>query len=323
MPRKPRIEFYGALYHVIARGNQRRKVFFEADDYEDYLTRLWRYHDKFDFVLYCYCLMPNHVHLLIEAKDVPLSKIMQALQFSYTQSFNRRHRKVGHLFQGRYKPILCDKDEYLLALISYIHNNPVRSGLVKNPKEYKWSSHCSILGKVKKTMCDTKEVLKYFGSTRLYESFVLDNVGLKHKEEYYQLKDQRILGEEEFVEEVIIKKEQDDIKRFYEISLSEIVHAVSDEFDIPENEIYSLSHGRRGSFGRDTVAYLVKRLNRMTMKKVGEYFGRSAVGMAQRYRIMEQRVFGDKALDKRIDKLINKLKKGKRLFTEQNLLSMA
>jgi REP element-mobilizing transposase RayT len=136
MARKPRIEFPGALYHVIARGNQRRRTFFNPEDYENYLSRLWSYHEKFHFTLYAHCLMPNHIHLLIESAEVPLSKIMQAIQFSYTQSFNRRHKKVGHLFQGRYKAVLCQKDEYLLELVRYIHLNPVRAGIVKDPKNY-------------------------------------------------------------------------------------------------------------------------------------------------------------------------------------------
>ncbi len=126
MARKPRVEFDGAFYHVIVRGNQRQKVFGDDRDRLAYIERLEQYRERFGFSVYAYVLMANHIHLLVETKRVPLSKIMQGLQFSYTQTYNRRHRTVGHLFQGRYQAILCDRNEYLLELVRYIHLNPAR-----------------------------------------------------------------------------------------------------------------------------------------------------------------------------------------------------
>ena len=116
MARKSRVEFEGALYHVIARGNHRRDIFRDEADRETYLERIEHYRERYRCVVYAYVLMSNHVHLLIETGAVGLSKIMQGIQFSYTQRYNRRHRAVGHLFQGRYKAILCDRDAYLLEL---------------------------------------------------------------------------------------------------------------------------------------------------------------------------------------------------------------
>ena len=112
---------------------------------KSYLNRLERYRAKFHVRIYAYCLMPNHVHLLLESGSEPLSKFMQGLQQSYTQYFNRSYRKVGHLFQGRYKAIICDKDKYLLALPRYIHLNPVRAGLAKRPEGYVYPGHRSYL----------------------------------------------------------------------------------------------------------------------------------------------------------------------------------
>jgi len=110
MAREPRVEFEGAFYHVIARGNQRQDIFRDDKDRAIYLERLEHYRKRYDFKLYAYVLMSNHVHLLIETQKIPLSKIMQGIQFTYTQYYNRRHRTVGHLFQGRYKAILCDRE---------------------------------------------------------------------------------------------------------------------------------------------------------------------------------------------------------------------
>src|SRR6266540_7041284 len=131
MARPLRIEFPGAMYHVIVRGNERKAVFRDDADREDYLRRLARYREKFGFRLLAYCLMNNHVHLAIEAGNDPLSRIMAGLQSSYTQYFNRRHDRSGHLFQGRYKAFLVEKDRYALALVRYIHENPVKARVVE------------------------------------------------------------------------------------------------------------------------------------------------------------------------------------------------
>ncbi len=139
MARRPRVFAAGILYHVIVRGNQRQKIFTSDGDYQAYTERLARYRKKYDYKLHAYCLMPNHVHLLVESSHHPLAKLMQGLQQSYSQYFNLKHRKTGHVFEGRYKAILCQKDQYLLQLIRYIHLNPVRAGMVRSPERYRYS----------------------------------------------------------------------------------------------------------------------------------------------------------------------------------------
>jgi len=129
MARRPRPLAPGLLYHVIVRGNARQKTFLTDHDHHTYLERLARYRTRHGVRCYAYCLMPNHVHLLVEPTSEPLSKFMQGPQQSYTQYFYREHRKVGHLFQRRYHAIVGEKDRYLLALVRYIHLNPVRAGL--------------------------------------------------------------------------------------------------------------------------------------------------------------------------------------------------
>jgi len=136
MARKSRIEYPGAFYHVMTRGNRKQVVFKDDKDRLKFLRKLLEYKEKYGFALYAYILMKNHIHLLIETRDVPLSRIMQGLLQSYTQWYNGKYRVVGHLFQGRYKAILCDKKVYLLNLIRYIHLNCIRVGLVKEPSAY-------------------------------------------------------------------------------------------------------------------------------------------------------------------------------------------
>lgn len=317
MARKPRIEFQGALYHVIVRGNQRRRIFLTPDDYEDYLSRLWTYHEKFRFVLYAYCLMPNHIHLLIETGDAPLSKIMQAVQFSYTQSFNRRHRKVGHLFQGRYKAILCQKDEYLLELICYIHLNAVRAKLVKNPKSYRWSSHRAILGLEKNVRCDVDAVLKQFGggrksARRSYESFVLDAIGAGHEAAYYNVRDGRILGEEEYAGKILDREIEKGYSFHYEVSIRDIAAAVGREWDIPLSVMLSPRRERKGSFGREIVIYLARTVAGTTLKELGRFFSKKESAMSNRLRAIELRLEADKHLKGRVDKIYKDLIAGRK-----------
>ncbi len=202
MARRPRLFAAGLLYHVIVRGNQRQKTFTSDEDFNAYLDRLDRYRAKCQVRIYAYCLMPNHAHLLLETGSTPLSKFMQGLQQSYTQYYNRTHRKVGHVFQGRYKAIICDQEQYLLALIRYIHLNPVRAGLVIRPERYPYSGHRDYLINGTPKISEPGSVLKVLGGKKRYEKFVLDGIGESHNSEYYEVEDQRFLGDEKFAEEV-------------------------------------------------------------------------------------------------------------------------
>jgi len=225
MARRPRVFTPGLLYHVIVRGNQRRNTFRSDDDYTAYLDRLDHYRAKFDVRIYAYCLMPNHVHLLLESGSDPLGKFMQGLQQSYTQYFNRRYRKVGHLFQGRYKAIICDRDKYLLALLRYIHLNPVRAGLVEQPEDYVYSGHRSYLSDTVAKIIKSGQILELLGGKKAYEKFVMDGMSEDHNEEYYGVEDQRFLGDEGFAEEISREageKQQPKKKKSIEADLKEI-----------------------------------------------------------------------------------------------------
>ena len=165
MARKPRIHYPGALYHVMVRGNNGENVLSEEIHKNKYLDIVASYKEKIGFILYAYCIMDNHVHLLIEVTDVPLSQIMQRIQQVYTQWFNHKYNRTGHVFQQRYKALLCDKDNYLLQLIRYIHNNPVKANF-EGGIEYKWSSHIYYIGKKKSTIVDPSYVLSIFSENK-------------------------------------------------------------------------------------------------------------------------------------------------------------
>jgi len=182
MPRKPRLHYAGALYHVISRGNNRQVTFLNDGDYQAFLRYVARVREKKPFILYAYCLMPNHFHLLVEVKESPLSVVMQQLLTGYTLYFNRAHGRGGHLFQGRYKAILCDKNTYLLELVRYIHLNPVRARLGKSPGAWKWSGHGSYL-RPGDRLLSTGPVLAIFSSQagrarQAYARFVREGMTL-------------------------------------------------------------------------------------------------------------------------------------------------
>jgi hypothetical protein len=174
--------------------------------------------------------MPNHVHLLLETGSVPLAKFMQGLQQSYTQYFNRQYRKVGHLFQGRYQAIICDKDKYLLALIRYIHLNPIRARLARRPEGYSYSGHTSYLMHGTAKIIESRPILKLLGGQKRYERFVLEGMGEEHNEKYYALEDQRFLGEQGFSEE--ISRETGEIKGKKKVPIAAVFKKVARQMQV-------------------------------------------------------------------------------------------
>ncbi|SKC86491.1 transposase [Maledivibacter halophilus] len=161
MARKPRIHYEGALYHVICRGNNKEYIFENEEDKEEYRKIIIKYKKKYGFTLYAYCIMDNHVHMLIEVEKIPLSKIMKGIQQVYTQRYNKKYERTGHVFEQRYKAQLCKKNEYLLNLIRYIHKNPVKAKLNKGIN-YNWSSHNEYLNKANLRITDVKFPLECF-----------------------------------------------------------------------------------------------------------------------------------------------------------------
>jgi putative transposase len=170
MPRRPRFEFDGGLYHLVSRGNKREAIFRDDVDRREFLLRLRRVRLQTDVEVYAFVLMPNHVHLLVRRRHVPVGKVMQAILSSYALYYHNRHGTVGHLFQGRYKALLCEDETYLLTLVRYIHRNPVRAGLSTSMR-FPWSSYAAYLDQGRRSWVDTEPVLKLFGRERPLEAF--------------------------------------------------------------------------------------------------------------------------------------------------------
>jgi putative transposase len=209
MTRPLRIEFPGAIYHVTSRGNARRKIFLDDEDRQAFLTTLAWVVERFGWICHAYCLMDNHFHLLIETPSPNLSRGMRQLNGVYTQGFNRRHRKVGHLFQGRFKAILVERDSYLLELARYVVLNPVRAKMVKAPEGYAWSSYRPTMGfDPVPPGLSIDWLLSQFAKTkpvarRRYTVFV--HAGIDQVSPWRNLKGQILLGSETFIEKLALQ----------------------------------------------------------------------------------------------------------------------
>jgi len=206
MARPLRIEFAGALYHVTSRGNGREDIYLDDSDRELFMVVLGEACGLFNWTVHAWCLMGNHYHLLVETPDSNLSRGMRYLNGVYTQRFNRTHSHVGHLFQGRFKAILVEKEAYLLELARYVVLNPVRAGMVESAEQWSWSSYPAMVGL---SGCpewfDREWLLGNFGESnrsavRQYMRFVAD--GVLQSSPWSMLKNQIYLGSDRFVEKV-------------------------------------------------------------------------------------------------------------------------
>lgn len=209
MARPLRLEMKDGYYHVMSRGNRREAIFKDDADRKKFLELLGRQHDRRGWNVLAYCLMTNHYHLLIHTPSPNLSRGMRDINGIYTQGFNRRHRKVGHLFQGRYTAHLVDKDAYLLELCRYVVLNPVRARMVSGPRQYRWSSYRATTGQVAAPRwLDVDQVLSRFAKRRptgilRYRRFVQDGVSTKVALE--SPKRSLFYGDDAFVEEMLKK----------------------------------------------------------------------------------------------------------------------
>jgi len=316
MARKPRIHFPGALYHVITRGNRRQGIFLDEKDLKTFLSYLSEYKCRYPFKLYAYALMKNHIHLLIEVEEMPLGRIMQSILFRYTRYFNRRYGEVGHLFQGRYKAIVCDKDAYLLELVRYIHLNPVRAKMVKGPEDYAWTGHLSYLGKEKNHLIVEDLVLNQFSDNRSsairrYRQFVWEGVSIGYQQKYYKVKDQRYLGEDSFIDRIKEEKREPE-SWVYDVPLEAISQELSKATKIREDRLHSASRGREGAGGRGLVAYLARMISGYMVKEVADYFRRSPVTISEAIIKVEDLLREDKSFERTVKHLRENLIKGRK-----------
>jgi len=186
MVRKKREWYIGAKYHIMCRGNHRNDLFRDEEDYQVYLNILKEIKEKIEYEIYCYCLMTNHVHMVIETGEISIGNIMKRINMIYSIYFNKKYNLIGHLFQDRYRSELIEEDKYILEVSRYIHLNPVRANMVKKPEDYEWSSYSMFIGLSKEKIINSQKILSYFrtGKNReRYRNFVESGIKIKMKED--------------------------------------------------------------------------------------------------------------------------------------------
>lgn len=297
MPRRARLDATGALHHIMVRGIDKANIFRDAEDKTRFLERLGQNVQGSQCSIYAWVLMDNHVHLLFRSGKDGISAVMRKLLTWYAQYFNRKHSRKGHLFENRYKSILCDEDNYLLALVRYIHLNPIRAKIVETMEaldRYPWTGHRAIIGKAQYPWMDTETVLAQFGGTKRkaineYRRFMQDGMDMGHDPQYSggglvrslggwsnvcamrrkgqkEEVDERILGSGDFVHQVIKEAEEKSLRQMKlkrsGLTLIKIIEQECKNREITRNELESGSRRTDVSLARAEIA-------RRGMKEIG------------------------------------------------------
>jgi REP element-mobilizing transposase RayT len=315
MPRHRRLEVPGAVYHVITRGIERRDIFIDKGDYEEFLRRLKEGLESTGSKCYGWALMPNHFHLLIQTGKKPLSDLMRKLLTGYAMYFNAHHKRRGYVYQNRYKSILCQAEVYLLELVRYIHLNPLRANLVPNIqalRSFAWCGHGALMGTRKNDWQATDDILVHFGKTLQvarfqYERFLeeardagrredLTGGGLRRsaggwtgvmalRKDGRWLGDERVLGDGSFVESVL-KESEEEIARHQKLKNAgwnggRLIAHVCKMFNIKPELLKMKGHGNTISKAKGLVVFWGKNDLKLTGTELAAMLGvtRQAVSL--------------------------------------------
>lgn len=310
MARPLRITFPGAFYHVTSRGNERKAVFKSNSDRKKYLDYLATATERYNAVIHAYCLMDNHYHILLETPSGNLPQIMRHINGAYTTYFNIKRGRAGHLFQGRYKAILVEIDEYAKELSRYIHLNPVRAKTVETPELYEWSSYNPYIGRKKSPKWLHRDfILSYFGqkitnAQNRYEKFVLALVGQEYDSPLRKVTASLLLGSKDFIKLIKSKYLSDryperDLPALKQLSSRITSKMVFDGVDAV--------FGDELTRARKLKIYLCRKHTGEKLKIIGDYFGIGDSAVSQSSKRFERNIEMDKKLKKLVEQIEKRL----------------
>ncbi len=311
MARPYRLESENCFYHVISRGDDRKRIFVRGRDYEKFFDYIAAAKDKFRFFLYAYCLMPNHYHLLLETTLPNISRTMQYINGSYTTYYNTKYQRCGHLFQGRFKSIVVERASYFLELSRYIHLNPVRAKLVDAPDEYVWSSYRGYIGSTDKNI-DAEQIEKHLGMVcRQYHRFVMAGIG-KEVDPLAKVYAGFLLGSTRFIKDKLrhlreqIASEEvshKDALMDNEVIQGVIIDAVTRSYKISLADL----RGRRTRpmRAKQVAIYLLRKYSALTNREIGEEFCMQYSAVSKAGLNIEQRMKDDRKLRHEVDEIIS------------------
>lgn len=317
MPRRKRIRIPGALYHIFNRGVEKKNIFLDETDRIKFLDLINTTLKNFNFKIYAYVLMPNHFHLLLEDIDGNISQIMKIISENYTMYFNYKYKRVGHLFQDRYKSIIVEKKFFLKDLVRYIILNPIRAGIAKNLNEYKWSSYYEYMGKNKKFHLTTTDwIYSYFNKDKnkaiiLFKQYLVDKDDISAE----------IITESLFRNIILVTKEyKDKIKRKLNVDkknlrkifkyttvekTNEIIKRICEEFKINENDIKKKKD--KYNYAKKILIYMLKRYTSQTIDEIGKYFNIHPTNISKIYNSVIKEIKHNSYLLKKIQDLEQKI----------------
>jgi REP element-mobilizing transposase RayT len=311
MARQLRIEFEGAFYHVTSRGNRRERVYFEDGDRKKFLEILKRTKERYGYHLHAYVLMDNHYHLILETPRANISQIMQNINTSYTVYINKKHRRSGHLFQGRFKSIVVDKDAYLGTLSRYIHLNPVRAAMVQKPEDHRWSSYISYIDSPEKnTIVDTADTLSIFSeksrqAVKAYKNFMDSGIGTKDNP-FDDVEAGILLGRASFKERIKalldVRKDDEEIPQIKQlrnsIPINHVIQGCCNYYGKGREELLQRRSGQRAM-----AIYLSKALSGRKNIEIGSYFGIKGPAVSNIVKEMEGRMESEKKMRKEVEQI--------------------
>lgn len=317
MARPLRIEYEGAVYHITSRGNERKKIFFGERDYEKFKSYLREAHEKYGCLVHGCVLMANHYHLLLETPNGNLSQLMHYVNGSYTNYINRKRGRSGHLFQGRYKAILVERDSYLLELSRYVHLNPVRAKVVAKPEEYPYSSYRSYVSREKEDLVTRDLIWGMISKTRKdapksYREFVERAIGEELESPLKNVYGGVILGRGSFIKEALSKLKENTLgdegiaqRRALQAAWGKegVTEALCRFFKVSSEELFKGDKGRR-----DIGIHLMKRHAGLTNREIGQFFGGlSYSAVAKAHQRFSARLAEDRSLGKAIKEIEEKM----------------
>jgi len=282
MARRHRFHSPTSTYHIMLRGNDGQPIFFSEADRSRMCLLLQEGMERFGHRIEAFCFMSNHIHLAIQVADISISRIIHHLAFRYTRYINRLYKRMGHLFQGRFKSILIDDVIYLKELIRYIHLNPVRAGIVSNPEHYFWSSHRAYIDLDEFVWLFKNRVLEKFHHEREdaiknYQKYVFKGIGIETEYDFKSGYTQGMLGNQEFIEEILVSAECSKQK----VELSDLIAKVCNYCNLNLEELISLKKLAPQSHARALLALLVRESKHLSLVDLGKLLRRDPSGLTK------------------------------------------
>jgi REP element-mobilizing transposase RayT len=308
MTRPPRLDTAGTVTHVIARGNERRPLFRDDTDRETYLELMGETCGRHGARVLSFCLMPNHVHLALQTGPAPVSRVVHDLHSRYAQYFNHRHGRSGHLFQGRFRGLVIDRDAYLLEMVRYIHRNPVKARLVRRPEDFPWSSHRMYLGTAPSWLASGEALALLAGSRpkarRLFQEFVAGTAAGHYDPDEARLG--AVVGGDDFVRAALAKTGKIDLVRRI-LSVESVARIVAEREGVALAELSGPSRLRSLSRVRSLCALLGREVGQIPLARTARFFRRDPSTISRDVSGLERRLGENPEEARRLEELRRQL----------------